>query len=201
MTPSTSGGKRRRLGLLLAGLGLTAAAGLTVLPTADITPVAGTAVSGNLQFTQLKQVQNQWCWAASGLSIAQFRGKGAGVSQNEFCNKAHGYPAGTACPNQPDTLQTVQRGFQAIGLGAGSVSGSSIPFATVKSNIDAGKPIETGIYWTAGGGHAQVIYGYNGQTMAYGDPWPQSPTYNEMDYNSYVSNGEFQWGDALYNVG
>ncbi len=68
-----------------------------------------------------------------------------------------------------------------------------------RGQIDSGRPIETGIYWTAGGGHAQVIYGYDPSTQAisYGDPWPTSPRYSEMYYSSYVSNSQFQWGQAL----
>ena len=159
------------------------------------------ASAGQLPINQQVQQQNQWCWVASGLTIAQYHGKGAGVSQNDFCDLAHGYPRGTRCPNQPGQLQDDQQAFRALGMSVGRVS-SPPSFQTVSSEISAGRPIETGIYWNAGGGHAQVIYGYdNQQTLYYGDPWPSSPRYSQMSYSEYVYNYEFQWGEALYGAG
>nr|WP_083466616.1 papain-like cysteine protease family protein [Kibdelosporangium sp. MJ126-NF4]CEL17358.1 hypothetical protein [Kibdelosporangium sp. MJ126-NF4]CTQ91415.1 hypothetical protein [Kibdelosporangium sp. MJ126-NF4] len=184
---------RQRIPRAFAGLvaALTGAA-MLIAPTA--------ASAGEVPINQLVQEQNQWCWAASGLTIAKVHGKG-NVSQNDFCALGRGYPKGTPCPNQPGYLQWVQKAFRSLGLSAGQVS-SPPSFQTVSSEIDAGRPIETGIYWTAGGGHAQVIYGYDAQqTLSYGDPWPSSPRYSEMSYRSYVSNGQFRWGEALYGAG
>ncbi|ONI76092.1 hypothetical protein ALI144C_35945 [Actinosynnema sp. ALI-1.44] len=180
---------------------LRALAGLAALLTCAATLMApATASAGELQINQLVQQQDQWCWVASGLTIAKFHGKG-NVSQNDFCALGRGYPKGTPCPNQAGYLQYDQRAFRALGLSAGQVSGPP-SFQTVASEIDARRPIETGIYWTAGGGHAQVIYGYDDQQLIYyGDPWPYSPRYSEMSYDDYVDNYEFQWGEALYGAG
>ncbi|RJQ78243.1 hypothetical protein D5S17_13485 [Pseudonocardiaceae bacterium YIM PH 21723] len=170
-------------------------------PTTSQNPQPGGAKV--LQFKQLKQEQDQWCWAASGLSIAQYLGKGGNVSQNQFCNLSRGYSQNGQCPNEAGYFDWVQKGYRAIGLGAGTVAGDKLSFDTVKQEIDGNRPIETGIYWTSGGGHAQVIYGYDAAStkLSYGDPWPQSTTYSEMSYQSYVSNGQFRWGDALYRIG
>ncbi|WP_207944764.1 papain-like cysteine protease family protein [Actinomadura rubrisoli] len=160
---------------------------------------SGVASAGNLQINQEVQQQNQWCWAASGLTIAKFLGKS--TSQNEFCNMARNRTAGSQCPNQPGYLEWAQTAFRKLGISAGTVGGP-MAFTAIKAEIDGNRPIETGIYWTAGGGHAQVIYGYSGtSTIAYGDPWPSSPRYSEMSAGSYTSNGQFRWGQALYRVG
>ncbi|WP_207401067.1 papain-like cysteine protease family protein [Actinomadura roseirufa] len=171
------------------------------MAAATIAASPGVAAAGNLTISQEVQQQNQWCWAASGLTIAKFFNKG-NVSQNDFCNLARGYPRGSSCPNQPGQLEWDQRAFQSLGLSPGTV-GNPLSFASVQAEIDGRRPIETGIYWTAGGGHAQVIYGYQaaGQTIAYGDPWPSSPRYSEMSHRSYTSNGQFRWGQALYRIG
>lgn len=61
-------------------------------------------------------------------------------------------------------------------------------------------PIKAGIYWTNGGGHSLVIYGYyedsNGQNVSYMDPADGS--FNTTRYNSFVSNSDFKWLDTLY---
>ena len=150
-----------------------------------------------LPISQLVQEQNQWCWAASGLTIARFLGYGSNVSQNTFCDYSRGYPAGSQCPNQAGELTYVQRGYQALGLRPGTVT-SALSFASVQSEMGAQRPIETGIYWTAGGGHAQVIYGYDTSGLVYyGDPWPSSQRYSAMAHSSYVRNGQFQWAQSL----
>jgi hypothetical protein len=124
------------------------------------------------------------------LTVAKFLGKG-NVSQNDFCNLARGYPTGYHCPNQAGQLQWVQSAFSRLGIRPGSVT-SALSFATLSTEIDGSRPVETGIYWTAGGGHAQVIYGYDAasQTIYYGDPWPSSPRYSQ-----------FRWAESLYLVG
>ncbi len=175
-----------------------AAAGLAgALAAAAIMLVPGTASAGSIGINQEVQQQDEWCWAASGLTIAEYFGH-SGISQNTFCDLALGYSTSTACPNEPGQLSWVQNAFSQLGMAPGQVTGP-LSFQGVTSSIDGGRPIETGIYWTAGGGHAQVIYGYNPstQTISYGDPWPSSPRYNEMYYSSYVSNSQFQWGQAL----
>jgi len=189
-THARAAGRHRRL---VCGIALAAGAVAAVSP--------GVASAGQLPITQQVQQQNQWCWAASGLTIAKFFGKG-NVSQNDFCNLARGYPQGGYCPNQPGQLEWDQRAFQALGLSPGQVTGP-LSYQRVVGEIDGRRPIQTGIYWTAGGGHSQVIYGYqpSSQTIAYGDPWPSSPRYSEMSYSSYVRNGQFQWGQALSRIG
>ncbi|WP_158887864.1 papain-like cysteine protease family protein [Amycolatopsis anabasis] len=197
---------RRRTRWAGAVFGGLAAASLLVAPaaaadssaTADSSPLA----AKKLSISQQVQVQNQWCWAASGLTIAHYLGKGTNLNQNAFCNLSRGYPQNGQCPNQAGYLSWVQRGYQAIGLSPGTVGGA-LSFSAVQAEIDGNRPIETGIYWTAGGGHAQVIHGYDATTnmVYYGDPWPSSARYSSMTHSSYRSNGQFRWAEALYRIG
>lgn len=177
------------------------ACGVAGVAAATLAASTGVASAGELSIQQEVQQQSQWCWAASGLTIAKFLGKG-NISQNDFCNIARGYPRGSRCPNQPGYLEWDQRAFQQLGISPGQVTGP-LSFQSIVTEIDGRRPIQTGIYWTAGGGHSQVIYGYQpgSRTIAYGDPWPSSPRYSEMSYSSYVRNGQFRWGQALYRIG
>lgn len=187
MSNSPRGGTSRLLAL--AGvIGMT----LAIAPSAD---------AERLRYTQQTQQQSQWCWAAGGLSIAQFLGAGRGVTQNQFCNMARNLPKDGSCPNQPDLLQTVQRGFAALGVSPGRVTGRPTPHAEVAAQIRSGRPIQTGVYWTQGGGHAQVVFGLEGDKISYADPWPSSPRYSEMPYNSYVQNSRHRWADSLLGMG
>jgi hypothetical protein len=175
---------------------------LAVVSAVGVAFAAAPATSAEqLDFTQLSQKKDQWCWAASGLSIAQFLGAGKDVSQRQFCNLARDLPIDGKCPNKPDELTTVQAGFRALGMNPGEVLRRPVSQSQVKKQIRAGKPIETGIYWTQGGGHAQVIYGISGDTVSYGDPWKTSPRYSEMSYKRYVKNSKHEWAESLLGMG
>lgn len=160
---------------------------------------SGVTASAQLSFNELVQSQDQWCWVATGLSIARYLGRGQDTSQNTFCTYARGLPTTSPCPNRPGYLSDVQRSWSRLGMDPGRTTGT-LPFQTVQQTIDANSPVEVGIYWTSGGGHARVLYGYDAsrRTLMYADPWPSSARYGEMNYQSFVSNGQFRWAESLY---
>lgn len=171
----------------------------------EITPIkaasatAASRISGQLNYSQQAQQQNQWCWAADGSSIEQSLGGSA--SQTQFCAAGKG-GSGGYCPNQAAQIYEIVRGFQGTGFRAQDANGP-IGFDSIKSQIDSGIPNLTGIYWTQGGGHAQVIYGYDAsnQSIMIGDPWPSSQRYQTWDYSDYSGyNGQFQWNDTIVNI-
>ena len=171
----------------------------------EVAPVAGTAstvavsaASKQLNYTQQVQQYNQWCWAADGSSIEQALGGTA--SQAQFCAAGKGTSAGY-CPNQAAQIYEIVRGFRGTGFSAQD-AGGPIGFSSVVSQIDAGILNLTGIYWTSGGGHAEVIYGYDSanQSIMVGDPWPTYQRYQTWNYNQYRSNGQFCWNDTIVNI-
>ncbi|TDQ01420.1 papain-like cysteine protease family protein [Labedaea rhizosphaerae] len=190
---------------LAAGFAAAACAALFAAAPASAAPAEAQTASPafaarNLGISMQVQQYDQWCWVASGNTIATYLGHG--TSQNTFCDLARGYPTSYQCPNQPGYLSWDQRAFSALGVSPGYESGA-VSWSTIVSNIDAGHPMETGISWTSGGGHAEVIYGYDSgsQSIYFGDPWPSDNRYNLMSYNAYRSNGQFYWDDTLYNIG
>ncbi|WP_026425615.1 papain-like cysteine protease family protein [Actinokineospora inagensis] len=161
-------------------------------------PLNATALaSKKLTYTQQVQQQNEWCWAADGSSIEQSLGGTA--SQTQFC--AAGKGTGGSCYNQAAQISEIVRGFQGTGFSAQNANGV-ISFASITNQINAGIPNLTGIYWTSGGGHAEVIYGYDStnQTLMIGDPWPSYQRYQTWAYNQYRSNGQFRWNDTVVNI-
>ncbi|MFD7581859.1 papain-like cysteine protease family protein [Kitasatospora sp. NPDC059817] len=191
----------------LAALCMLAAVVTTGAGTAAASPQAAAgssqtfAAGSRLNISMQAQEQDQWCWAASGNTIATFLGHG--TDQNSFCDLAYGQDTSYQCPNQPGQLSWVQNALSALGVSPGQETGA-LSFNTIVSEINAGRPIETGISWLAGGGHAQVIYGYDqsNKSIYWGDPWPSSNRYNLASYSYYAGyNGQFNWNDSLYRIG
>lgn len=160
-----------------------------------------TATSRQLNIAMQQQQNSNWCWAASGNTIATYYGYG--YSQNQFCNAAFGRSTGSSCPNSQAALDDVQNALSWIGINPGSYVSGYLRYGTVQSEIDAGRPVETRIQWSSGGGHMEVLYGYDvGNNWLYwGDPWPSDDRYNWADYWYYVSNDSFSWTHSLYRIG
>ncbi|MFJ8433730.1 papain-like cysteine protease family protein [Kitasatospora sp. NPDC094019] len=164
--------------------------------TADL---AGTFKKLNI--TMQQQQQTNWCWAASGNTIATWFGYT--YSQNQFCNAAFGRSINSSCPNSQATLGDVQNGLSWIGINPGSYVTGYLRYSTVQTEVNANRPIETRIQWSSGGGHMHVLYGFDTSNnwVYWGDPWPSNNRYNWADFNYYVSNGTFSWTHSLYRIG
>lgn len=186
---------RRSWSLLLA----------TILGLATLAPLAppASAAPGSyyLNVTGQSQQKSNWCWAASGNSIAAFYGRA--YSQNQFCNLAFGNSPNATCPNNQATLANDQQAFRSIGISAGSYVSSTLSFGTLVTEIAAGRPVMTRIGWTSGGGHMMDIIGYDSSdsTIEYYNPWPDDPRYNYSTYSWYRSNSQFTWTHSLYRIG
>jgi hypothetical protein len=186
---------RRTWSLLLAMIiGLA-----TLVPLAP----AASAAPGSwyLNLTGQAQQKTNWCWAASGDSIAAYYGYN--YSQNQFCNLAFGYSQNATCPNNQATLGNDQRAFGAIGISQGSYISGTLSFSTLVTELSNNRPVMTRIGWTSGGGHMMDIIGYDSSnsTIEYYNPWPDDQRYNYSTYNWYRSNSQFTWTHSLYRIG
>ncbi|MER8182897.1 papain-like cysteine protease family protein [Kitasatospora sp. NPDC094015] len=154
-----------------------------------------------LNITMQQQQQSNWCWAGSGNTVAAYFGYS--YTQNQFCNAAFNRSINSTCPNNQATLGNVQTALNWIGINPGSYVTGYLRYSTVQSEIDADRPIETRIEWSSGGGHMQLIYGYDVSSnwVYWGDPWPSNSRYNWADYWYYVSNSSFSWTHSLYRIG
>ncbi|MCU7823084.1 papain-like cysteine protease family protein [Kitasatospora sp. DSM 101779] len=208
--PPAPGRLRRAVAALALGVlapALTAAAASPAQAAPVRTPVpaapasaAGLSAARTLGITMQQQQQSNWCWAASGNTIATYYGYG--YSQNQFCNLAFGRAVDSTCPNSQATLGDVQNALWRIGIGQGRYVSGSLSYATVQGEIDAGRPVETRIQWSSGGGHMHVLYGYDaGSNWVYwGDPWPSNYRYNWADHRYYTGNSSFSWTHSLYRI-
>ncbi|MGW2228777.1 papain-like cysteine protease family protein [Streptomyces formicae] len=210
----SSPGRRRRLSavavvaaaLFAAPTAAAAAAPLDPAPAHRATTATAAAdpsvlAAKRLNITMQAQQKTNWCWAAAGNTIATFMGRN--YSQNQFCNAAFGRSQNTECPNNQATLGNVQTGLRWAGINSGSYVTGWLRYPTVQAEINAGRPVETRIQWSNGGGHMHVIYGYDDANswVYWGDPWPSNDRYNWASHAWYTDNNTFSWTHSLYRIG
>ncbi len=144
---------------------LPAAAAMLLQPA----PPAGGAAARTLAFTMQTQSQTQWCWAATTSSVATFFGHPAPAPTQ--CQVATNCLGGTCCQTPGSAACNVpfflDRALTSSGNLAGTASGAvgfgpvAPAAASVVDQIDAGRPLGCHISWNGGGGHFNVIYGYD----------------------------------------
>ncbi|MFE6050024.1 papain-like cysteine protease family protein [Kitasatospora sp. NPDC056446] len=171
------------------------------LTTSALLAAAGSpahAEAGQDTINMYKQEKTQWCWVASGLTIAKFQGYGS--TQTDFCSRAQPY---YGCNNQPATLDDMAKGWSSLGMThPGSGLTSAATFDQVYTDVKAARPVAARIGWTSGGGHMNVVYGFDTSknTIAVADPWPDTATYTWWNYNDYVSNSSFRWTHSRIGI-
>lgn len=160
-----------------------------------------TGTSKTLNISMQQQVNSNWCWAASGDTIAGWFGYN--YTQNQFCDAAFGRSLSSTCPNNEAALDDVQNALSWIGIDPGDYVTGYLYYSTVQNEINSNRPVETRIQWSSGGGHMEVLYGYDASSnwVYWGDPWPSDYRYNWADYSYYVSNSSFSWTHSLYQIG
>ncbi|WP_405797343.1 papain-like cysteine protease family protein [Streptomyces longwoodensis] len=185
-------------GLAASSLLLAAVLSSTAVSATDAS-AAGTKKV--LDFTEQVQSKDNWCWAATGASIAAYEGHS--VSQNSFCNAAFGRTQGTTCPNNQATLANDQAAYRWLGMAPGTYVSSPVSYSKLQSEINYDRPVQTRIEWSSGGGHMEVLYGYDTSVnyVYWGDPWPDDNRYNWASYSYYQDNNDFTWTHTLYGIG
>ncbi|GGX85730.1 papain-like cysteine protease family protein [Streptomyces hiroshimensis] len=173
---------------------LTVVSALALTAAGLLVAAAGTAQAGAYDDINMqKQEKTQWCWDASGNTIAAYWGYN--YTQTQFCDLAHA-ATGVSCANQPATLGDMAGAWGRMGFSnTGTGVSSSLSFNEVSNEVNAGRPMGVRIGWTSGGGHMNVVYGYDesDNTIGVGDPWPDTQTYTWWKYADYVSNSSFKW--------
>ncbi|MEU8034550.1 papain-like cysteine protease family protein [Streptomyces sp. NPDC049099] len=204
MSTTTRGRRRLASAVLLTAAVLAATAPAQAAPhTSAPYTSTRTAVPAakRLDITMQAQQNSNWCWAASGNTIASWFGRA--YTQNQFCDAAFNRPQGSACGNWQAALDDVQNALDWMGINPGTYVRGYLRYSTVQNEISANRPIETRIEWSSGGGHMHVLYGYDtsGTQVYWGDPWPSNYRYNWGNYDYYVSNNSFTWTHSLYGIG
>ncbi|MFI9235670.1 papain-like cysteine protease family protein [Streptomyces sp. NPDC053079] len=168
-------------------------------------PVCGSSQPAGQKLLNIgmqKQVRDQWCWDASGLTIANYWGY-TQYNQYDFCRLAAQNNGGLDCNNQPATLGDMANGLRNMGFrNSGTDLWRNASFSETQSEIANGRPFAVRIGWTSGGGHMNVIYGYDSTSnmVAVGDPWPSTQTYTWWNYSAYSGNNSFRWTHSRIGI-
>ncbi|WP_412542111.1 papain-like cysteine protease family protein [Longispora sp. K20-0274] len=167
----------------------------------SVSAPAGLLAAKRLNITMQAQQYSNWCWAASGNTVAAYYGYN--YSQNQFCNLAFNRSMNSSCPNNQASLANDQTAFYAIGISTGRYVSGYLYYSTVQTEINANRPVMTRIEWQSGGGHMMDIYGYDtaNSWVYWGNPWGSSTRYNWGTHSYYVNNNSFFWTHSLYQIG
>lgn len=107
------------------------------------------------------QQQGNWCWAAVGVSVAQFYSATTAWSQQ--CHLAAQELSLTCCPPGSNAACDVpwylDRTLQRVGHYNTWAAGPQ-GIAAIRGEIDANRPLGCRIGWNSGGGHFVVLSGY-----------------------------------------
>jgi hypothetical protein len=143
------------------------------------------------------QLQTNWCWAACTSSVSGFYDAkttwgqcaivNAELKQNGCCGDG-----GTAKCNQPWYLD---RALKRTGNFTRKSEGPAA-WATIRREIDAGRPVAVRIGWNGGGGHFIMITGYRAaggtREVEVQDPWTGSSRIAlDVLANNYKSAGKW----------
>lgn len=149
-----------------------------------------------------QQKQDRWCWAACAHMVLNFYDDHS-VDQCDFANWLFG--RSSCCSNPSTSLCNkscesgdVRRVYWQFELKSDFREGYVL-FSTIKSEIDAGRPVEVGIKWNGdnNGGHAVIIKGYDerfGQRVLVNDPLEDSDV--DMHYDDVLDmygQGTWKW--------
>jgi len=117
--------------------------------------------SRQLAFAMQAQTESNWCWAAASTSVSHYywflstwtqcRVANAELGRGDCC--ASPAPGPCNVPWYLDRALTRTNNFV-------SVTGT-VAFSTIRTEIDAGRPVGARIGWSGGGGHFVCIYGYS----------------------------------------
>lgn len=125
-----------------------------------IAPSAVLLGAGPLSVPMIKQEQTQWCWAACSDMVLHYYGN-PGVAQCEFANwlfsqsACCNVPSSSLC-NRPCQVQDVSRVYSNWSVKSSLVM-STVPFATLDSEVAASRPVEVAYAWNGGGGHVALV--------------------------------------------
>ena len=145
-----------------------------------------------------------WCWAASGEMCIEFLG--TEVSQCDEANKRFGF--GDCC-GSPVPGHCVQGGwpeFNKYRFTAKTTTNAALAWETIEREISCHhRPIAFTWYWSGGGGHMMVIFGYeiedDTRYVWVHNPLPpfQGDTYR-MSYEWYVAGPDHSHWDDYYEI-
>jgi hypothetical protein len=162
------------------------------IPLAPETVAVAAPSWRRLSFAMQRQLQTQWCWAATTVSVARYYDGRTGWTQCGMVDAELGqrgccHDGGSARCNRPHVLDSPLARARVLERKRSEPVG----YSAIRTEIDAGRPVAWRIGWRGGGGHFAVIEGYQrtgGQWVAIDDSW-----YGQSDVEvATLTGGRYQ---------
>jgi hypothetical protein len=124
-----------------------------------------------------KQQTLEWCWAACACGVARFLKIDKQPTESDLANTLTGRTDCSSSPvpkecvtgAQPEQIAAI---YQSLGIAR---IGPDYPLSlqTLLSELIAGRPVEVGYLWYAGGGHVALVRGFQKWMSKFyvSDPW------------------------------
>lgn len=156
-----------------------------------------------LDFTMEHQQQTNWCWAATSVSVARYYDPTTLWTQ---CQVANDQLSRTDCCGTGASGPCNVYGF--LGAALTTVghfdhsTGSASTQATIRTEVDAGRPLGMRTAWSGGGAHFLCVIGYRGgrwNLVAVDDPIYGKST---MAYNTLKTayQGTGSWTHSYFTA-
>jgi len=133
-----------------------------------------------LRFDMQRQLQSQWCWAATSVSLSRYYAKASVWTQCRLVTQITGRRSCCETGNSPECNLPQQLGppLERVGILERWKDGAA-RYDDLRREIDEGRPMAWRIGWAGGGGHFAVIEGY----QADGERWVavEDPLFGSSD--------------------
>ena len=154
-----------------------------------------------LRFSMQKQTQSNWCWAATGASVAKFYNPASTWTQ---CLIANGQRNRTDCcgagaSGPCNVYGSLSDAFQRTGHLASS-SSSTTTFANIEAQVLQGRPLGIRVAWSGGGAHFICATGTEDNSLVWVSDCGSGTT-SLVDYNTLVNsyNGSGMWTTSYFS--
>jgi hypothetical protein len=200
--PLATGG----ISIKIASLSLAVGAHSSLLMNLGQTHSLALPTSQNpLSISPVVQKESQWCWAACvEMVMAALQSP---IPQCEVINRFPGpKPPGKPCEDSEVfqklgcTLDQMTEVWSALHVNAKLIRAPddedlpALNFVDLKTEIDEMRPVEVGLSWYEGGGHAMIVKGY-GEIDGKESVWINDPLGATTKFGSSVKGGE---GEILF---
>jgi hypothetical protein len=156
-----------------------------------------------LGLSEQHQLETEWCWSASTVSITLYYNPAAPWTQCSLVNTDFHQ---TTCCIDGSSNECNQSGYPDQALTTTghllSTAMNKPTLQTVMNELENGCPVSINIQWNGGGGHNPVTDGYDNRdtanpTLDIQDPWYGPST---QDFNSFPGsyNGGASWYESYF---
>ncbi|SEJ41625.1 Peptidase C39 family protein [Dyadobacter koreensis] len=129
---------------------------INLKPAENFTSILGGSTPVMLTFSIQKQIQTQWCWAATAVSISLFYDNSSTWTQCSLAEAA----LNSECCQFPEPCNKPWYLHEALTITDNFIKYSdTLTFNEVEDELKNGKVIGCRIGWVGGGGHFVVLYG------------------------------------------